>query len=167
MLTIMSFTSNTVTLFFAIRFSSASPYDPTFWIIHGTADRLVHWRRLLAHSEYVDMPLDETWGYAHNSQAASDSHLVCDWSAVDAGEAAMPTCASGECPGSNSGDMSPFSGFVEGDEETGYTNTELYAFLSPLNTDLPYVYDNFEWSHCDSQVRLHTPLHVVFREPTT
>lgn len=32
---------------------------------------------------------------------------------------------------------------------TQLTNGELYKYLSPLNEDLPYVYDDFQWSHCD------------------
>jgi hypothetical protein len=25
------------------------------------------------------------------------------------------------------------------------------VFLDPENVNLPYVYDNFEWSHCDDE----------------
>jgi hypothetical protein len=111
----------------------------------------VHWRRLIAHSDYVDMPLDETWGYAHNTQAASDTHLVCDWSHVDLTDvSSMPKCEEGECPGTNKDDMTTYGNFIEG--VPTYTNNELLEFLSPLNDDITYVYDSFEWSHCDEQV---------------
>lgn len=30
-----------------------------------------------------------------------------------------------------------------------YTNGELYGLLHPSEMNLPYVYDNFEWPHCD------------------
>lgn len=30
-----------------------------------------------------------------------------------------------------------------------YTNMELYDLLDPRAADSPYVYDNFEWPHCD------------------
>lgn len=133
-------------------YSSASPYDPTFWLIHGTIDRLMHWRRLIAHSDYVDMPLDATWGYAHDVNAASDSRLVCDWSNVDPDiKSDMPVCTSGECPGTNKDDSSGFTRFTATDVAYDYTNSEIFEFLSPLNEELPYVYDNFEWTHCDEQ----------------
>ncbi|CAM9446404.1 unnamed protein product [Ectocarpus sp. 12 AP-2014] len=28
-------------------YTSAAPYDPLFWVIHPTADRLLAWRRML------------------------------------------------------------------------------------------------------------------------
>lgn len=28
-------------------FTSAAPYDPLFWVVHPTADRLLGWRRML------------------------------------------------------------------------------------------------------------------------
>lgn len=28
---------------------------------------------------------------------------------------------------------------------------ELFTFLDPENVKLPYIYDNFEWSHCDDE----------------
>ena len=30
-----------------------------------------------------------------------------------------------------------------------YTNKELYDFLDPRNPQLPYVYENFKWAHCE------------------
>lgn len=30
-----------------------------------------------------------------------------------------------------------------------YTNAEIYHFLAPNGEPIPYVYDNFEWPHCD------------------
>ena len=30
-----------------------------------------------------------------------------------------------------------------------YTNHQLYTMLRPDQMDSPYIYDNFEWSHCD------------------
>lgn len=33
--------------------------------------------------------------------------------------------------------------------KTYYTNRRLYAMLRPDAMDNPYVYDNFQWAHCD------------------
>jgi hypothetical protein len=74
-------------------YSSASPWDPTFWIIHGTAERLLHWRRLVAAGQSpVVLSFNLTWGYVHSTVAASDTQLICDWTSVDQGHAALPTC---------------------------------------------------------------------------
>lgn len=37
-------------------YTSASPYDPAFWILHGTVDRLVHWKRLVSTAVKNDIP---------------------------------------------------------------------------------------------------------------
>lgn len=31
-------------------YTSAAPYDPLFWVVHPTSDRLLAWRRLLSRS---------------------------------------------------------------------------------------------------------------------
>ena len=57
-----------------------------------------------------------------------------------------------ECYGHNPDDIQPFKmlfGEDEWDGETYYTNADLYDNLSPYNADKPYVYDNFEWPHCE------------------
>lgn len=41
------------------------------------------------------------------------------------------------------------TGAVASSPKTYYTNAELYQLLDPNGNDLPYVYDNFEWPHCD------------------
>eukprot|EP00903_Cladosiphon_okamuranus_P007185 g6977.t1 len=70
------------------------------------------------------------------------------------------------CVGHNEHDVQPFHDLFleervsgrEGEESSEvtaakkfYTNGELYALLHPSKMDLPYVYDNFEWPHCDEQ----------------
>ena len=149
------------------RYTSASPYDPTFWLVHGTVDRLVHWRRIFAStagterssenegvgSDAIAMLFDESWGYAHSAVAPSDTNLICDWSDVAKDSTTnLPTCDVGTCPGHNEDDVLPFEGFIEGQKEGEMlTNREMYDFLSPFNEKLPYVYDNFRWAHCDKE----------------
>ena len=53
-------------------YTSASPTDPTFWVVHPNLERLLMRKRL-----YFD-GFDETWGYARNARTASDTGLVCD-----------------------------------------------------------------------------------------
>lgn len=125
-------------------FTSASPFDPTFWLIHPTIDRLMHYRRLVADR----MPFDETWAYAHSTTAPSDTGIVCHWDEVKT-ENELPTCVRDTCPGHRETDTIPFQNFL-GQEET-YTNLEMFSFLSPTNIDLPYMYADFRWEHCDNE----------------
>ena len=124
-------------------YTSAAPYDPTFWVLHTTAERLLQFRRLKS----PEVALDETWGFDHMN-AASDVGVVCDWSQVDAGVDTLPTCTAELCEGHGASDLIPFTNFL-GKGET-YTNHQFYDFMEPNNDELPYVYDSFEYEHCDA-----------------
>ena len=114
-------------------FTSAAPYDPAFWPLHGLADRALASRRADADAT----SFDETWGYAHGlATVASDTHLVCDWTAVDSGDARLPKCATGTCDGHRDTDMLPFT--IDG---RAFSNAGFYAYMAPDNADFPYVYD--------------------------
>ena len=117
-------------------FTSAAPYDPTFWPLHGLADRALARKR--TNASKAAAAFDEKWGYAHGlATVASDTHLVCDYAAVDAGAARLPTCAQAACDGHQADDLLPFG--VAG--EAPRTNAEFYAWMAPSNADFPYVYD--------------------------
>merc|ERR1712146_601245 len=117
-------------------FTSAAPYDPTFWPLHGLADRFLQYKRLEAAEG--NTILDETWGYYHEGTSPSDTHHVCDWEGVEGMQ--MPTCKPGVCSGHGEFDLLPWSGFISDDT---YTNRDFYNFMSPFNDDLPYAYDTF------------------------
>ena len=129
-------------------FTSAAPYDPTFWILHGTAERYLSFKRYM--KELGNTTLVETWGYKHGSRTysdtvASDTNRVCDWSNVTGME--LPTCVEATCPGHREDDIIPFGNFL-GMGET-YTNYEFYEFTNPSNDELPYTYDSFTyWPAC-------------------
>ena len=146
-------------------FTSAAPYDPSFWPLHGLADRFLALKRLQKHYNATDF--DETWGYDHRlATVASDTHVVCDWAGVDedaldaadAGSAVkMPTCAKGACIGHGADDVLPFGLGDKG--KTYFTNQEFYDYMSPTNSELPYVYDSLtSWPACASQgISFYTP----------
>ena len=66
----------------------------------------------------------------------------------------MKQCVS-EGDGHNPRNIQPFKNLftdTNGNEDTDghyYTNMELYDGLHPNNRHLEYVYDNFEWKHCN------------------
>jgi len=103
--------------------TDAASNDPFFWALHLQYDRLWHQGRLAGELGV------EGWGY--DSKA---------------------------CPGANANDTMPFSMYKpdsddggddgggsggDGTSESLPTNEELYAYFSPDNEALPYVYDNF------------------------
>lgn len=69
-----------------------------------------------------------------------------------------------DCTGHRGSDVFPFGlldtdtdGFtvktgIRGNDETGntLTNRELLQAFDPRSNSLPYVYDNFKWTHCEA-----------------
>mmetsp|Transcript_34736 Transcript_34736/g.43830 ORF Transcript_34736/g.43830 Transcript_34736/m.43830 type:complete len:594 (-) Transcript_34736:426-2207(-) len=87
-------------------YTSSAPTDPTFWLIHPTAERLLNWRRLV--KQYK--PLDETWDYWHQGGAnPSDDGWVCDWSEIE--KFGLPNCWKQVCEGHGKDDELEFSFF--------------------------------------------------------
>ncbi|CAM9474204.1 unnamed protein product [Heterosigma akashiwo] len=132
-------------------YTSSAPGDPTFWLIHPTAERLLNWRRL---SSGV-FPLDLSWGYVHSrSTNPSDNGWVCDWTGVSVDQTAegkweMPSCtAYGEakCAGHGETDKLPMT-FLHTDRV--FRNQEFIEYLDPTNIELPYMYDNYRYEHCE------------------
>lgn len=50
--------------------------------------------------------------------------------------------------GHNPTDFQPFKNLFDF-SDTFYTNAELYEKLEPNLEILPYMYDNFQWPHCE------------------
>ena len=126
-------------------FTSAAPYDPTFWPLHGVAERFLAYKRIAAANGKTT--LNETWGYRHDD-IASDTHRVCDWSNVTGME--LPTCVKETCPGHHEWDVLPMGNFLDRGET--YTNRQFYELTWPYNDDLPYVYDSYSvWPACSMQ----------------
>jgi hypothetical protein len=102
---------------------SGSPIDPLFWPMHPTIERLVQrWS--------MTGTRDETW--------------------VDGTSTTINGFGTGTCTGHDADDVI----FYYTDAETGqtYTNSEFYQLLSPSSDNLNYVYHNFLWAHCSSEV---------------
>lgn len=96
----------------------AATNDPIFWVSHGSFEKIWAAKRLLP--EYRSK-FNETWDYFGESS----------------------------CFGRNWDDAVPFRDFEEGIDHTqDYTQRELYGMFDPMNEKLPYIFDDFEWSHC-------------------
>ena len=129
-------------------FTSAAPYDPMFWPIHGNSERFLSLRRLVAKRGLA--ALDESWGYVHSDGLPSDTNLVCDWTNVKGME--LPTCTKGACPGHRARDLLPMSVEDINGTRSFMTNQEFYLFSSPDNDNLPYAYDSYsEWQGCSRE----------------
>lgn len=139
-------------------FTSAAPQDPTFWPLHGNAERYVQYLRVLNSNKTIIF--NETWSYDHQG-AASDTDLVCDWSNVTE-FTDMPTCSKGSCPGHKEDDLLPFKKLFPSQGDKEYTNKEFYNVISPFNTLLPYAYDGLStWRGCRDSSLLSQSGYVV------
>merc|ERR1711988_130697 len=93
-------------------FQATSSNDITFWVLHGTVDRLWHYKRLGPTDNY-----DETWDPYHT------------------------------CYCHNPSNFQPFKNVFD-DNDMWYTNEELYENLRPDKSEMPYMYEHFDWTHC-------------------
>ena len=79
-------------------FTSASSFDPTFWPLHGSADRMMGYKRLLIKSKVITN-FDETWGYPAFDRTSGAAYVpgICDWSKVKGvDDLTLPECTLGE-----------------------------------------------------------------------
>jgi len=126
-------------------FTSAAPQDPTFWPLHGNAERYLQYIRILGEKNIIDY--NQTWGYDHED-SASDTHVVCDWAGVE-GEFERPTCKKEVCAGHKLNDLLPFEHLMSASDDKVYSNKEFYELISPYNHELPYAYDGLDtWRGC-------------------
>lgn len=129
-------------------FTSAAPYDPLFWSLHGTSERFLSFKRLLAWLGKTE--LDETWGYRHVNNLPSDTGVVCNWTGTSGMQ--LPECRKDTCSGHRADDLLPMVLNDAAGQPKRMTNQEFYEFTSPLNSMLPYMYDSFiHWSGCKEQ----------------
>lgn len=114
---------------------ASSPLDPSFWPMHPTVERLLQWKRLAKpfHNDAWFDPVD-----------------------MEATEFCKTTNKNPGCEGHHPYDLTQW--VTHHEEDTGQwvksylSNGEIFKASDPTNSDtyrLPYVYDNFEWPHCE------------------
>eukprot|EP00622_Pseudochattonella_farcimen_P007493 FR743489.1.p2 GENE.FR743489.1~~FR743489.1.p2 ORF type:complete len:162 (-),score=17.60 FR743489.1:95-580(-) len=106
------------------QLESGSPSDISFWPIHPTIERLWMWKKLRKGFT------DEKW---------VDGDPISIFGATCTGHAAEDMVAY------------PFSFWDEASRERLYSNRELYELANPEGSRLPYIYDSFEWPHCEQR----------------
>jgi len=108
------------------QLESGSPADPSFWPIHPTMDRLLQYKRLARPF------LDLTW---------NNTDDVCQSEHSDG------------CKGHHSYDATSFNARLRQADGSylfgSYTNGEILDATDPNDYQMDYIYDTFEWSHCD------------------
>lgn len=117
---------------------ASSPADHSFWVMHGTLERLLQYKQLVK-------PFgDYTWDA---SSFQSDWTSECKWGATF-----KTDCAGHADVDLAAGKMSIL------DEETGLfvskylSNHHIVQLSMKDNTkSLPYVYDTFDYSHCEGE----------------
>ena len=134
-------------------FTSAAPQDPIFWPLHGNAERFLQYIRLVAATGVID--LNETWGYEHVADVASDTGVVCNWDNAT-GTMGMPHCTRETCPGHRSDDLLPFNKLTPVQDRL-YTNVEFYDKTGPGSPLLTYVYNSLSyWPGCTDDMMIVT-----------
>lgn len=117
---------------------SASPGDPSFWVIHPTLERLLH-AKLLAGGF-----ASEAW----TSDVVND--FVCIKSTCYNSTTGTSDYYEDCCYGHFENDrlLDPISG--DRNIRVGPTNAEVYAKTDPRSASysMYYIYDKFEWDHC-------------------
>lgn len=124
-------------IFSGDHLESASPADPSFWVIHPTLERLLHAKLMAGGFD------NETW--------ATLEEDVCDKAMCynsDTGELAYDVNC---CYGHHEDDRA--FDFINGNRSNyvGESNGEILTATDPRSREytMPYIYDSFTWSHCD------------------
>ena len=121
------------------QLEAGSPIDVSFWPIHPTMDRLLQYKRLA--KPFVN----GTWArpHANPDPMAPDATQYCEYRKYG-------------CSGHHPWDITASKARALNEttghfEERWLTNGELFHIMNPNEYYMHYVYDNFEWSHCDAE----------------
>lgn len=122
---------------------SASPIDITFWMIHPIIDRLVMAKRLAAiPGNHVGMG-----SYGDISPFADESWLT--YSAYSTDKVACVGHGPDDEALAGFTSLSRFAELADTNGDGSVSNLELYEAIDPSKPNVDYIYDNYEWSHCD------------------
>ena len=122
------------------QLESSSPFDVSFWPIHPTLDRLLAYKRIVK-------PFKEPgWQIFSDRPANVSRYCEDDLMPVKVGHS--------NCRGHHAYDLTYFKVNVA-DAKGNFslrqlTNGELLDHLDPHDWRMDYVYEEFDWAHCDA-----------------
>eukprot|EP01038_Epipyxis_sp_PR26KG_P004342 gene4342-6145_t len=125
-------------IFAGDHLESASPADPSFWVIHPTLERLLHAKFMVGGFATEEWATDDKNDYVCNHPSCYDS------SSATTGY--FDSCCVGHYEDSRLMDASQ----KNNEAFFGITNREALEATDPrrLEYSMPYVYDKFTWDHC-------------------
>ena len=107
---------------------AASPLDVTFWPIHPTMDRLLQYKRVVNDFTFAN------WSSPHG---------------------ATVYCVTAQCKGHHGFDLTPIETSYERPDGSyvleQLSNHEILRMTHPREYQMPYIYDNFRWDHCEEE----------------
>jgi hypothetical protein len=125
-------------IFAGDHLESASPADPSFWVIHPTLERLYQAKLMSGGFATTAWPSD------------AKQSFVCEKSRCFSSDVRSVGYHEDCCYGHYEDDQLFDAEKGSRAEKIGYTNSEMAVIGDPTSTSyaLPYVYDSFVWSHC-------------------
>lgn len=135
------------------QLEAASPVDVSFWPIHPTVERLLQYKRIVDDFDVT------VWA----NPLPEEPTMFCQEGVTT--RAAERRGDVDRCQGHHAVDLVIYPQLVK--QQRGYakealTNAEFLASLDPYDYRLPYVYDNFRWTHCEEEgVFFPTPAWVT------
>eukprot|EP00595_Chromulina_sp_UTEXLB2642_P002269 CAMPEP_0196763506 /NCGR_PEP_ID=MMETSP1095-20130614/4234_1 /TAXON_ID=96789 ORGANISM="Chromulina nebulosa, Strain UTEXLB2642" /NCGR_SAMPLE_ID=MMETSP1095 /ASSEMBLY_ACC=CAM_ASM_000446 /LENGTH=479 /DNA_ID=CAMNT_0042116881 /DNA_START=795 /DNA_END=2234 /DNA_ORIENTATION=+ len=127
-------------IFAGDHLESASPADPSFWVIHPTLERLLHAKLM-------------SGGFKVEKWASSFVHdFVCEKSHCYEADVGYTDTHADCCYGHYENDQ--LLDAISGDRTNriGLTNKQMLESSDPrtISYAMPYIYDSFSWDHCTS-----------------
>ena len=142
-------TGNAYRIFSGDHLESASPADPSFWPIHPTQERLFHAKMMAGGFNSWQWPNVTGQSTPKITYEWVCNHAEC-YDYTDTSDDKEKDYFVGCCAG-HFGEDQLFD-FESGDRGLSYgaTNSQILADSDPTSDDyaVPYIYDNFDWSHC-------------------
>ena len=125
-------------IFSGDHLESASPHDPSFWVIHPTLERLLHAKFMAGGFKDTVWPTDAV------------NEFVCDKAECYNSDTDSLSYGADCCYGHFENDQ--FLDFLSGNRSLhfGDTNGDIIKKTDPTSTEysMPYIYDTFTWNHC-------------------
>lgn len=122
-----------------------SPADPIFWAAHESWERMWHYLRLVNRNSPLGHNATDFWS-TWRQEYMNNPGVTCSWSSQ----------AYSMLPFWNLMDYETtwdiernYWGSYHASEYQYYTNADLNRMFSPTNPELPFLYDEFAWNHCD------------------